>query len=84
MWRDGAFKAAFKLREPEDAAHVARSKAIHDQEQVPAAAKAEPLRARTAAHEREHARLRDKIDRLFNADQLRELAAKTRSKGYGR
>jgi len=83
-WRDGALKAASAAREPQDAAHVARAKAIHDQEQAPAAAKAEPLRARHAAHEREHARIRDKIERLFDKDKQRELDGKERSRGLGR
>nr|WP_181377691.1 MobA/MobL family protein [Polaromonas sp. W5N]AWD72379.1 conjugal transfer MobA/MobL relaxase [Polaromonas sp. W5N] len=83
-WRDGAFKAASKAREPQDAAHVARAKAAHDREQAPTAEKGEPLRARHEAHEREHARLRDKIERLFDKEKQRELAGKERSKGYGR
>jgi len=83
-WRDGAFKAASKAREPQDTAHVARAKAAYDREQAPTAEKAEPLRARHEAHEREHARLRNKIERLFDKEKQREFAGKKRSRGYGR
>lgn len=83
-WRDEAFNAATREREQQEAAHVVRAKARHDQEQTQNAAKAEPLRARHEAHERAHARLRDKIERLFDKDQRRELAAKERSRGTSR
>jgi hypothetical protein len=85
-WRDGALRAASEAREPQDAQHIARAKEIHDREQAPTAAKAEPAKARNEAHKRENSRLQEKIERLFDKPKQRELDQKQRDHGqdYGR
>lgn len=82
-WRDAAFRAAIKAREPSEAEHVAMAKAAYDRAHAPTIEKAEPLRARSEAHEREHARLREKIERVFDEEKQHDLNKKERDRGIG-
>ena len=75
-WRGKALSAASKAREPQDAAHTAKAKAAFELAHLPTVEKAEPLRARSEAHIREHARLRAKIEQLFDKEQRQKLDQK--------